>query len=449
MFPFLLARSISRPSTPFLLWVVPLLDKGEGSRSKSSTHDSSKAKQKNGETKNKNSKPQGDLRDVQQPSPLLDWNASGSIGSLLMQMQRREEEMKKLNQTMLFEQQMDQALDLSSSSSSSNSADLPPPKERQVEIQKMAFATAKELDDSVTYLPDGYDSLDDSAILLELPSLYTILANNPKMEDRATMLEQDFVLDKEKELPAMPLPVMPLSKPEHYRDRMGRDMRHLAVSIASSVEDAAQWRLFCQQQRSGGLMPLVECIHEGARLMREQQAGRRSASATAMDLLDDDHAPQFTKLLQQHSYYEESFLAASSACRVLRDLCAISPEMSAVMTDGLLRANIAYSKQGDFPSSLMTDFCTMLNCAQENNEFDAKQRGWRANRFQKKNSSNRTNNRRRKRGETSATRASARCTLDILFEHFFMFSRLPFHPLIRKLDILTLHFLFVFPPSRP
>jgi hypothetical protein len=325
-----------------------------------------------------------------------------------MQMQRREEEMKKLNQTMLFEQQMDQALDLSSSSSS-NIADLPPPKERQAEIQKMAFASAKELDESVTYLPDGYDSLDDNAIVLELPSLYTILANNQKLEDLATILDQDLVLDKENELVAMPLPVMPLSKPEHYRDRMGRDMRHLAVSIASGVEDAAQWRLFCQQQRNGGLMPLVECIHEGARLMREQPAGSRSDSATAMDLLDDgDDAPQFSKLLQQQSYYEESFLAASSACRVLRDLCAISPEMSAVITDGLLRANVAYTKNGEFPVSLMTDFCTMLNCAQENNEFDAKRRGWRGNRFRKKKvSSNGSNNRRRKRGEASSASASA------------------------------------------
>lgn len=328
--------------------------------------------------------------------------------------------MKKLNQTMLFEQQMDQALDLSSWSSSSstwNSADVPPPKERQAEIQKMAFATAKELDDSVTYLPDGYDSLDDKAILLELPSIYNILANNQKMEDRATMVEQDEAIEKLKELPAMPL-----SKPEHYRDRMGRDMRHLAVSIASGVEDAAQWRLFCQQQQNGGLMPLVECIHEGARLMREQQAGSRSASATTMDLLDDDDAPQFSKLLQQQSYYEESFLAASSACRVLRDLCAFSPEMSAVITDGLLRANVAYSQKGESPSSLMTDFCTMLNCAHENSEFDATRRGWRANRFRKKKvSSNKSNNRRRKRGEASSARGSVRCTLDILPEHLFVF----------------------------
>ena len=342
-------------------------------------------------------------------SPLLDWNASGSIGSLLMQMQRREEEMRKLNQTLLLEQQKEEALDLSSTTVDTSSSDYPPspppPQEKQSEIQKMEFATAKELDDAVTYLPDKYSTLDESVTILELPPLYKALMD-PRQAENETLVER-----KEKDGVDTAefdgeLPVMPLSRPDHYRDRIGRDLRHLGVSIASRVEDADSFRLFCQQTENSGVIPLVECIHEGATMIREQPSGGVNMDAVYDDV--SETAPQFSNLLlRQYNIYEENFMAASSACRVLRDLCAVSPEMSAVVTDNLLRANAAYYED-DTSSSLMADFCTILQYAHHNTEFDSKRRARRVSRIKRKPRifkrnkapSEKSSSRRQRRGES-------------------------------------------------
>jgi hypothetical protein len=54
---------------------------------------------------------------------------------------------------------------------------------------------------------------------------------------------------------------------------------------------------------------------------------------------------------------------ASSACRVLRDLCALSQDLAAVITDGLLRANSGYKNEGEY--TLMDDMCTILRHADD------------------------------------------------------------------------------------
>jgi len=71
-----------------------------------------------------------------------------------------------------------------------------------------------------------------------------------------------------------------------------------------------------------------------------------------------------------HETQEEAFQAACSACRALRDLCAINPEVSTVLTDGILRANEAWNK------TLMTDFCTMLKYVNEYVESSSKESQW-------------------------------------------------------------------------
>ena len=124
----------------------------------------------------------------------------------------------------------------------------------------------------------------------------------------------------------------------------------------------------------------------------------------------DETAPEFSNLLlRQHNFYEENFLAASSACRVLRDLCAVSPELSAVVTDNLLRVNAAYYEAN--PSlSLMADFCTILQYTHHNTEFDQSKRARRINRLKRKArifkkrkspSPEKSSSRRQRRGECS------------------------------------------------
>jgi hypothetical protein len=258
-------------------------------------------------------------------SPLLDWGASGSIGSLLMQMQKKEEEMRKLNKTLLDEEQ---ALDLSASSATimqdqDQAEEAPVQSAAQSELSHMDSATAKELDDAVTMRLSS--AVGKDVQVLELPSLYKVLR---KEEDRESLMTID--------LPA-------LSKADHYEERIGRDMRHLAVSIASCVDDPAEWRLFCQQI-PGGVLPLIDCIREGAKNIRERRDDvPNSASADDMAVIS--------------SHYEESFLAASSACRALRDLAALSLDLAAVITDGLLRANAG--------EPLMQDLVTLLKYAHD------------------------------------------------------------------------------------
>ena len=366
------------------------------------------------------------------PTVLLDWNASGSIGSLLMQMQRKEEENKRrYNKTLLEQegavvdlssnttmlasktrqqqqrqrqqqrfQQTDEDLveqeAFSSSSSSSSSSELTP----------MNYETAKDLDDSITWTT-GIRPIGPDDTVLELPSLYNILLNPPDtslsnvswttttttttpstniaVESPSLMTQSPLVVVEP------PMDLLPsLSKPEHYRDRIGRDMRHLAVSIASSIEDVSQWRYFCQQQLGAGIVPLVDCIREGAKIIRQGQTTRptttilgwrrlrrlgwtqRGSHPIKQQVQRQEQEQEQQSMISDYvqALDEESFLAASSACRALRDLCALSPELSAVITDSLLRANVVCSKEGP---SLMEDFRTLLKYAHDHIEFDLKQ----------------------------------------------------------------------------
>lgn len=140
------------------------------------------------------------------------------------------------------------------------------------------------------------------------------------------------------------IPTFPwMRQPEQYLDRMDRDRRHLAVSIAASVMDEVQWRAFCEER--GGLYPILQTIREGARaIISHQQRGKKKLTY----LLRPDDVRR-----------EESFRAACSACRAIRDLCTISPDMAAVITDGMLRANAAWN------GNLMNDFHVILQYAKE------------------------------------------------------------------------------------
>ena len=63
---------------------------------------------------------------------------------------------------------------------------------------------------------------------------------------------------------------LPLSDPDHYHNRIDKDMRHMAVAIASNVDFDWQWKLFCEE--GGGLYPLIHCIRDGAKSIREGES---------------------------------------------------------------------------------------------------------------------------------------------------------------------------------
>jgi predicted acylesterase/phospholipase RssA len=265
--------------------------------------------------------------------------ASGSFGNMLIQMQKNEEALIAANETRTTLEE--QSVDLlppntSTGSTSDDSSDMPlddddePPPvldKKESQLASMGWESAKELDDAVTTLTGPRTSFRDNVQEVPLPLLYQEVL-------RAQV--QGYTVRS---------PDIPLSRPEHYRDRIGRDLRQLAVSIAASTESVEQWRTFCEEK--GGIFPLLETIREGARSIQEETANSNTVSETAwLGWLD---------------HQEEAFQGACSACRVLRDVCAISPEVSVVITDGILRTNAAWEGE------LLDDMRTMLQYA---NEYD-------------------------------------------------------------------------------
>ena len=239
-----------------------------------------------------------------------DWNtASDSLGSMLLRLQKQEEiEMRRAmmgNETIILGEnpaRLNQPL----------STIITPP--QPSELAYMDKETARELDSAVTQLSGSLDQWRAGIQILPSPTFYT---SSPPIAG-------GVVLPR-------------LSQPEHYDHRISRDIRHLAVSIATNVEDIREWRLFCQE--NGGIRPLLECIGEP----------------------------------------EQSF--SSAACRALRDLCALSPELVAIITDEIVRAN------AEWDGKLMREFVTILKSSEDANidtkgPISRKQRSAAKQRFQ-------------------------------------------------------------------
>jgi predicted acylesterase/phospholipase RssA len=273
------------------------------------------------------------------------WNASGSFGSLLVQMQKSEEALLAANETLLLKEQQ-QVVDLrpikkrvrgnsiesttvSTKDEEKSSALIEEEEAMMVEqtakLPTMDIETAKELDDAVIKLAGSREMLTQDLKILPLNPLYASLTANTTTAVAGTL---------------------PLSRPEHYLERIDRDRRHLAVSIAASTEEVSQWRLFCQEH--GGIYPILETVREGVRAIR---GGREKDAVSKTEAWSALSGPA----LDHHD--EETFHAACSACRAIRDLCAISPEQAAVVTDSILRANAAWE------GGLMDDFRTILQYA--------------------------------------------------------------------------------------
>jgi hypothetical protein len=266
---------------------------------------------------------------------IWNWNAANSsLGSLLLRLQKEEEE------------EMRRAVRHTNTTSSSwepmkrEKQQSPAP---QHELSPMDLETARELDDAIS--KGSKEDLLKGIQILPSSSLYATLRRKKGFTDLSsasrtrTRLFRSVKKQEESEPEVLN---MPLSMPEHYNERIGRDMRHLAVSIASNVDDVWQWRLFCREK--GGIIPLLKCVQDGAKSIHSH--------------INEDNDSQFGQFAADHD--EEAFMAGCTACRAFRDLCALSPEVSAIVTDGILRA-----EDGWGPSGPMTDFVTLLNHAKE------------------------------------------------------------------------------------
>ncbi|GKY98252.1 hypothetical protein MPSEU_000782900 [Mayamaea pseudoterrestris] len=256
-------------------------------------------------------------------------NASNSFGSLLLQMQTQEKSLMARNKSM-------ETLDLNglSSSRQSNATDSQHQEddrflaendesEQQASVMdSMDYSTAKSLDDAVTRLAGDVEFHKSGVEVLPLDPLY-----QTQQQSKASTTTR----------------IATLKQPEKHQGRIMRDRRLTAASITASMDTPAQWRLFCQE--GGGLVPLLETIREGAR-----------------SVMLDHSSSKDTTWLQNH--HEEAIIAASNACRSIRDVCAVSPEIAAIVTDGMLRVNAAWAEDG----GLLGDFCTLLEYANDYTE---------------------------------------------------------------------------------
>ena len=278
----------------------------------------------------------------------MSWNETSasaspgsSLGNLLLNMQKKEEAMLG-NESSAFQD----ALDLSKSSANLEKEAQDEEEEEgiagELEVEEivdevldtMDWETARELDDSITKLqPNLVKTMNAQLQLLEPTPLFKALWNPP----------------------ISTLPELPLSFPEHYRDRIERDKHQLAISIAGSTETVSQWRLFCKE--GGGLYSLLEVISTGA------------------NKIDERKELELAPMRWKSSAYGQSLASITNACRSIRDLCAISPEVAAVITDGILRANASSN------NTLFEDFTVIL---QNSDEYvDSKlQASWRVRRRQ-------------------------------------------------------------------
>jgi hypothetical protein len=391
-------------------------------------------------------------------SPLLmNFSASGSIGSLLLQMQKKEAELRLLNKSKSLLLSEDGTLNLDASTNSYNatvsSSFNTNGATEEVTAAEATTSTSQKTSDLFSWMrksDNGYTSsgskgtsaakniiagqtmtlyddeiareLDDAVsiritnsvkdvTILEPPEIHRIKPRTTGMVGTTTTLNENnedeekngvvvvvaaaaneiVVLSPPKEqkeedgkkkrmsssttssgsmdMAAEDDHLPSLSRAEHYNGRIGRDMRHLAVSIASCIDSVEEWQLFCQQS-TGGLEPLIECIREGAESIREGSSPSSLPQQQQPQPLSDDtttgsSSSSTYKYKNGLTRTEENFQVASSACRALRDLSGLSQDLAAVITDGLLRANAAYKSNGEEQYTLMDDMCTILRQADD------------------------------------------------------------------------------------
>ena len=169
------------------------------------------------------------------------------------------------------------------------------------------------------------------------------------------------------------------------------------VSIAASIDKPWQWKLFFDE--GGGVLPLLECIRDGARSVEQGGA----------DFLDDGDVEGTNTLKEQH---EASFAAACTACRALRDLSALSKDFAAVVTDDILRVNSQWmscvvegSGYDCSSGGLISDLLILLKHANEAGRF------YKAPRKGSRRASFSLSNRRQRRGKLRTINLLEQCSL--------------------------------------
>ena len=236
--------------------------------------------------------------------------------------------------------------------------DLSEPSTGPTPLTSMTLEMAKELDDAVVKIPASSSGAEQNELMLldeelmELPSIYQSKKKAKKDEHQPALTAGllkflEDILDTEDE--------------DYYETN--DELRRVALSIASRTDSVESW---CQtvSPQIGGIYPLIVSIRKGAEVIQEHlqlqaipfQKKRRRLRRRALSLLKNrrrhtfaTHTTPSTDTTPPSSSSSASNSAlldeASQACRVLRDLCALSPDLAAVVVDSLLRGAAAQQEQ--------------------------------------------------------------------------------------------------------
>ena len=134
---------------------------------------------------------------------------------------------------------------------------------------------------------------------------------------------------------------------QKYNARISKDLCHLSLSIAQSIETPQEWVEFVQN--GGGLAPIIQCIHD------------------AVDDIKKGQAPDIegVELYAYDQRKENCFQAACNACRVLRDLCSKNANWAAVVTDELLHLHHKRKSESETTQGLLDDLVSLLKHTNE------------------------------------------------------------------------------------
>jgi hypothetical protein len=251
-----------------------------------------------------------------------------------------------------------------------------------LDLVGMDLELIKEVDESISILTGSGSAIGRNEILKGIEVLPGSIRGGAGAAATTTTpsvsppQEQDSAIDK-----ALPLP---LSDARHNA-RIELDMRRLAVTIASGIENEEQWKAFCED--GGGVLPLLECIRDGARDIRQgamedggggsarwiHVGGIRIRAGTRRVPIQDQGANASVHGLGMEEERDAAFDAACNACKTLRDLSVLSKPFSAIITDAILRADsvwattTANTKKGDekLCGGVISDMVVLLKYSAE------------------------------------------------------------------------------------
>ncbi len=310
-------------------------------------------------------------------SSWTDWSTSTSLGSFLLKRKKiEEEEMKKIQDlTMIDDYDNDNDMIYTTKDNKNTIPTVPMDIDQTLKslaseaegtfVSFIDLTTGKKDKENVKKKKKAKDDAIkglDKELIREVEESVTILSATQQnlMRDIDVLPFSVIPLQQQKQqqrstsssfaFNEATLTMLPLSDEAHTA-RIEKDIKHLSVSIASTIDDAEQWKRFTED--GGGLLPLLECIRDGA---TEIDRGAWENS--------DFYEEGMIGLVEKR---DEAFATACKACKTLRDLCAISKPFAAIITDSILRADAVWStpmkkENGDvaLQDGLISNLITLL-----------------------------------------------------------------------------------------